>query len=112
MKTVIEQTEVLVESIQESDEYSEYKRLLKTVMQDENLYEKVNEFRRRNFVVQVEKSSDVLEEIDKLQKEYADLLNNLLIKEFLAAEQIMCKMMRQINNRVLESLEMDISFLE
>lgn len=112
MKNVINQTDSLIEAIQESNEYSQYQLLRDKVMQDKGLYDRLNEFRRRNFMLQVNDNADALDGSAGIFAEFADVLGRTEVKEFLSAEQRYVKMIRQMNRKIDESLNMNIDFLE
>lgn len=112
MKSVMEQTGLLIEAIKESNEYSQYQILLEKVMREEGVYQRMNDFRRRNFVLQLNPQMDALDASAGLVAEYEDVLGRTDVKEFLAAEQRYVKMIRKMNQKIEESLQINIDFLE
>lgn len=112
MINVMEKAESLAVAIGESAEYTEYIVLLKKVQEEPELYSRLNEYRRRCFDIQMSSDVDATQQLEHLQMEFSELLSNGKISRVLNAEQVFCKMMRQINEKIMGSIEeMDISFL-
>lgn len=112
MKSVLEQTDTLIEIIRGSNQFNQYQLLLNKIMQDKPLYNRMNEFRRRNFILQMDNQRDVLDGSTELSKEFSDVLAKTEVKEFLSAEQRYVSMIRQIKRKLDSSLELNIDFLE
>lgn len=112
MVNVMEKAEALASAIEKSTEYTEYIDLLKKLQAEPELYAHLNEYRKKSFDIQVSSDVDSSQKLENLQVEFSDLLSDGKISRFLGAEQAFCKMMRQINERIMESIEeMDVSFL-
>lgn len=113
MKNVEYQTRQLIRAIKQSNVYNHYRRLQLRLAKDETLNRRVNEFRKAYFIVQnkPEEPGD-MERLEGLNKEYKDILENSEVREFLTAEQGLARMMNQITDRIYDSLDMDVSFLE
>lgn len=112
MKNVEHHTNSLINAIKESNEFIEYQVLLKNVMQDPALYDKINEIRKKSLSLQFSNDLNLIEESDKLYSEYEQVLRNPLVNNFFSAEQIFCKMIRDMNDKIMGSLDVDIEFLE
>lgn len=112
MQNVEVQTDNLVKAIQESEEYIRYKSVEEALSEQKELWNKVNEFRRNKFFVQMKQGENFLEENDKIKSDYDTLLHNGLVEDSLVAEQQLCKLMRKINARIFDSIDMNIDFLE
>ena len=70
------------------------------------MYDKVNEFRQRNFDIQNETDSEELfDKMEAFEREYAKFRENPLVEDFLRAELAFCRMMQDIN--VLLTAEID-----
>lgn len=112
MINVMEKAEALSAAIEESAEYREYIALLKKLQKEPELYSRLNEYRRRSFEIQMSSDVDAIQQLENLQMEFAELLTDGKISRLLSAEQVFCKMMRQINEKIMGSIEeMDVSFL-
>lgn len=112
MKNVLEQTEKLIDVVKQSSEYSQYRYLLESIMQNVELENRLNEFRKKNFILQMNANADALNESANLYNEYADVLNRTEVKDFLAAEQKYVRMIRHMFRKIDDSLEVDLNFLE
>lgn len=112
MKEVEAQTQNLINMIKNCNEYNQYIRLQKNIMQDPLLYDKLNEFRRKSLVVQFGNEADLDGAMYGLTQEYSDLLQNPMATDFLFAEQQYCKLIRFVQTKIIQSTEIDIDFLE
>jgi Protein of unknown function (DUF964). len=113
MSLVEEQAECLIEAIQESNEYIHYQEIMKKVMQDEPLYDRIKEFRRKSIAIQVTCEDELLlDEQSNLCDEYNSLFLEPLAVDFLAAEEKYCRMLRDINNQITANLGIDTDYLE
>lgn len=112
MQNVEVQTDNLVKAIQGSEEYIRFKSAEEALSEQKELWNKVNEFRKNKFFVQMRQGTNFLEENDKIKSDYDALLHNGLVEDFLLAEQQLCKLMRKVNARIFDSIEMNIDFLE
>lgn len=112
MNNVMQQTNNLVEAIHGSNEYAQYQMLQNTISKDANVYNRLNEFRRRNFELQVNGTENSIDESANLRREYADVLNRGEVKDFLSAEQRYVKMLRKMYRKIETELHVNINFLE
>jgi len=112
MANVIEKAEELASAIQKSVEYTDYIRLQKEVQNDKELYEKLGEYRRRCFEVQFSDDVDATSKMENIRNEYSEILLNGRVGRFMNAEQAFCKLMREVNTKIMESIDqMDVSFI-
>lgn len=109
MTTIQAMLDSLTEQMKEQECYKEYKRSLKEIKKDEQLYERLNEFRRQN--VELHYKRKTLKEEARLEKEFHDFLQIDIIREFLYWEQETLKMLRFIHGQVDAALAVDYSFL-
>ncbi len=93
-------------AIKDSEEYRDYTREKEKVKQFPELKEQIDEYRRRNYVMQ-NSNDTVFENIEEFEKEYADLWEKPLAGDFLAAELAFCRMMQKVSLRVTESLDFE-----
>lgn len=101
-----EATKKFAAYIQQSDIYKEYFYQRERLKKQPELYEKVNEYRQKNFDIQNETDSDELfDKMDEFEREYAKFRENPLVEGFLRAELAFCRMMQEIN--VLLAAEID-----
>lgn len=112
MQNVVTQTEELIGEIRRSKEYNQYQRLLENLKRDQGLYNRVNDYRKRNFFMQLDEKDSAFQENASLGAEFEDLESCELAQEFLAAEATYCKMIRKINDQILDCLDLDLDFLD
>lgn len=111
MGRVEEQTSQLIEAIRQSREYMQYQSSYDQIEEDEELKKQLNQFRRRQFQIQL-LEGDPVSSAQALEEEFKEMLARPLVKNFLLAEQHYCKMVRNMNDQLAESLDFDINFLE
>ena len=112
MKNVILQTEQLIKAIETSNEYAQYQMLQNTITKDDGVYQRLNEFRRRNFEIQMNTQVNAIDESANLYQQYQDVLNRPEIKDFLVAEQRYLKMLRKVTHKLDSHFKVNIDFLE
>lgn len=103
--------EQLVASIMRSQEYNQYHSLLENIRRQPEIYRRIGEFRRRSLLLQTSDHVNAIDENNALQIEFADLQNNGLANEFMAAEHQYCQMVRELQIYFLDHLDLEIDFL-
>lgn len=87
-----------IRGIKGSEEFREYKAGLERIQEEPDLYDKVNEFRKKNYMLQnAEDSEDYIERLEELDREFEDVRAIPMVDDFLAAELGFCRMMQEIN---------------
>lgn len=103
---IMEATKKFAAIIQESDTYREYYYQREKVKKQPELYDKVNEFRQKNFDLQNESDSeDLFDRMEVFEQEYAKFRENPLVDDFLRAELAFCRMMQEVE--ILLAAEID-----
>ena len=101
-----EATKKFAAYIQETDTYKEYWYQREKIKKQPELYDKVNEYRQKNFDLQNESDSeDLFDRMEAFEQEYAKFRQNPMVEDFLRAELAFCRMMQDIN--VLLTAEID-----
>ncbi len=95
----------------ESEEYQKYDVYRKMLNETPELKAKVNNFREANVRMQMDGRAQDKNEVQRLAAEYQDVLNNSVVREFLNAELILCKMVQQVNLMLVSDLELELDFL-
>lgn len=110
---IFRKTDELVEIIRNSEEYLKYHKNLSIIKQDGELYNRVNELRRRNFEIQ---NGDIprlgYTEYDELSNLSNELRKNPVISEFLDSEIGLARMIQEIQRRLMSGIEFDGEFLD
>lgn len=113
MDELIVQGKKLNQQFLESPEYLRYISARTRLKEQAEVYERLNDFRRRNFELQnSDTESNLFDELTGLSKEYADILNLEIVNEFLTAEQRVCRMLRSLYETMSDGIEFDFEYLE
>ncbi len=99
--------------IKDSEEYRNYLSAKDRVKGNQELYQAMNAFRRRNLELQTYNDNvNRYEEIHNLSLEYEKVLRNPLVNEFLMAEQILSRKLAEVYEVIAEGLELDYDYME
>jgi cell fate (sporulation/competence/biofilm development) regulator YlbF (YheA/YmcA/DUF963 family) len=104
--------ENLIAMIHSSQEYNQYQNLLDTIKSQPEIYQRIAQFRRRSVLIQTQENVDMISENNTLQNEFFDLQQNGLASEFMAAEHQYVQMLREIQTKFLNNLDLEINFLD
>ena len=103
----------LAELVRDSQEYREFLLCKEALKEDEELYKRVNAFRRENFLLQIEGDSDrIYDEMERMQRELIPLRKDERVNRFLDNELLLCRWLQHIDEVLLEELDFDVEFLE
>ncbi|MFQ9934008.1 MAG: YlbF family regulator [Lachnospiraceae bacterium] len=108
---VMEASDRLNTLILESEEYQKYCLYKKELEQMPELRRQVQEFRKRNFEVQLEGDVDDMETAARLAVEYKAVLENPMAASYLNAELCFCKMMQTVTKNICRELDLELEFL-
>ncbi len=104
---------VLNQTIKDSEEYRQYVSTMQRVKENQELYQAMNSFRRRNYELQsYDDGVNRYQEIHNLALEYEKVLRNPIVNEFLVAEQILSRKLSEVYETIVEDLEFDYSYME
>ena len=103
--------EELKQTILKSEEYHKYDMYRRLLNETPDLKKKVNEFREANMLLQLGGGVPDRDKMQQLGMQYSDILTNSVVKEFLNAELILCKMLQQLNIILVSELELELDFL-
>lgn len=99
------------QTLMNSEEYHKYDMYRRLLNETPELKHKVNIFREANMRMQLDGRAQNKDEVQRLSNEYQDVLNHNVVKEFLNAELILCKMIQQVNIMLVSDLELELDFL-
>ena len=101
--------ENLVQCIKDSTEYRRYREICDRVHEYPELEKQIHEFRRKNYEIQNEEGSwDRFERIEGLRREYADFRKDPMVREYLAAELAICRVIQNINWSILRNIDFEV----
>lgn len=110
MKNLEQALNAFVGCLKESDTYQKYMRERKQLELYPDLKRRIDEYRRRMFILQNTEDGDRLfDEVEQLEAEGAILRDNQLVNDFLAAELSFCRMMQDVYTRITAELEFDMT---
>ena len=105
-------TAELSEAILDSEEYKEFLYYLGEIKKQPELYDKVCDYRRRNFELQnMDINDNMFDEVMHFQMENAGIRKDSLVNNFLKAELSVCRMLQDITRSISESVQLDTDFL-
>lgn len=100
--------EKFVKAIKDTEIYKTYYYQLGKIKKSPELYEKVNEFRHRNYEIQnTSQGDDLFHKMDDFEKEYEKFRENPIVDDFLRAELAFCRLMQEVNIFVTEELDFE-----
>lgn len=106
MSNVDDAVNCLISALKESAVYIEYKKQLAEVNKYPDLKKQIDEYRTRNFEMQ--NSADfALDKLEQFDREYEDFMENPLVSDFLASELAFCRMMQEMQGRIVEAMQFD-----
>ncbi|MCM1102380.1 MAG: YlbF family regulator [Clostridium sp.] len=103
MNNIDRSLQLLIADILASEVYRDYKEQCDRVNARSGLKAQIDEFRTRNLELQTN-GMTTFEEIDNFERQYAELRDDPLVADFLAAELAFCRMMQDINLRITEAI--------
>jgi len=87
-----------VEAVKDTDIYKKYRCQLDILKKDPELYEKVNEFRRRNYEIQnTSRVDELFDKMEAFEKEYARFREDPVVDDFLRSELAFCRLMQELD---------------
>ncbi len=100
---------VLIDSIKDSEIYKNYCAVSEDVGKEPGLQEKIDEFRRRNFLIQQDyEGDDLLREMERFDAETAAFQAQPLVDKYLSAELDFVRLKQEIDNRMLDALAFSV----
>lgn len=97
-----------VKAVKDTDAYKGYCYQLEKIKKSPELFEKVNEFRQRNYEIQnTTQVNDLFDKMDAFEKEYEKFRENPIVNDFLQAELAFCRLMQEINIMITEGLDFE-----
>ena len=106
MENIDEAVEAYVRAIKDTEEYRSYIREKDKVLQYPVLKSQIDEFRSRNYKIQNSGCAN-METIEAFEREYEVFRENPLVSDFLAAELAFCRMMQELDVRIVASLDFE-----
>lgn len=100
--------EELIEAVIDSPEYREFGRQLEVMREHPDLKKQIDEFRQENFLLQSSTQSDELfDKVDEFSQRYEEFRKNQMVEDFLSAEVAFCRMIQNIDQRIVEAVNFE-----
>ena len=94
--------------LQESSAFRDYKYQKERIKKVPGMKERINDFRIKRFEFQNYEGEDLFEKIDEFQKEYQAFKEEPIVREYLAAELEICRLVQEINNAIDDLVDIDM----
>lgn len=108
MNRIDEAFDNLLEAVKQSEEYERYQIIQEQINEYPELEREINGFRQKVYLLQNSNGTiDIYDETDRMEEEYREFRKTPLVSEYLAAECALCRMIQQINWRMIEGLNFD-----
>lgn len=102
-------TDELINCIQRGEVYERYEKALARLEQQQELKDKINQFRRLMFRLNSENSEiDLFEETDRVEQEYQELQKIPEVNAYLEAELELCRLLKTIEQRINGAIEIHL----
>lgn len=109
MRNVARCTQELTAAIRSSQAYMDFERAKDEIRDNPELRAQLNQFRRKNYELQNEKSgADWYEVVEDFEKENEEFRKNPLVEEFLRNELDLCRMIQRINQSIADVVQLEI----
>lgn len=109
MYDYIKETDSFLVKLYESEICTEYCRQRELIKQYPELKAQIDEFRKRNFMLQNKADSATLfDEIDRFEKEFEEFRKNPLVSAYLEAELAFCRMYQDISSMINTAFAMEV----
>lgn len=101
----------LILAFRESQEYKKYQEIRIKVHDHPQLEEQIHAYRKTIYEVQNSAGTlDMYAETERLERDGADFRRNPLVDEYLASELAVCRVFKQINWSIVQSIDFDVGF--
>ncbi|MBR4981271.1 MAG: YlbF family regulator [Lachnospiraceae bacterium] len=94
--------------LQESSAFKDYKYQKERIKKVPGMKERINDFRAKRFEFQNYEGEDLFEKIDEFQKEYQAFKEEPIVREYLAAELEICRLVQEINHAIDDLVDIDM----
>lgn len=103
-----QELEIFIKAVKNTDAFIEYEKQKERIKAYPDLKARLDEFRERNYRLQTsENTNELFEELDKFTIEYEAFREIPMVHDFLQKELAYCRMIQQINDRLLKAFAVD-----
>ena len=97
-----------LEELQESSAFKDYKYQKERIKKVPGMKNRINDFRKKRFEFQKYEGEDLFEKIDEFQREYQNFKEEPIVREYLAAELEICRLVQEINSAIDDLVDIDM----
>ena len=98
----------LIAAIKETQEYKEYVIQKDKVSRFPELKAQIDNYRIRNYEMQhMSNDGDLFHKMEAFEQEYEKFMEDPLVSDFLEAELDFCRMMQEMNNKIVAAIDFD-----
>lgn len=113
MNAITDKTKSLIWEMKNSKDYLLYKQLQEQLKENAELFKRLNEYRRESFLLHNSPDvGNVIKEVRAIREKYKEELSEPIVRDYLIAEQNVCRMIREVSDAIAEEIELDYQFLE
>ena len=98
--------EELIAAVIASEEYREYDRQKQIMKEQPELKAQIDRFRQENFELQ-NSAQALFDRTDEFSRRLEEFRKNPLVDEFLNAELDFCRMIQEINGKIVEAVNFE-----
>jgi len=102
-------TKALIRVIQDSREYREYERIKNQLADKPEMKRKINQYRRDVYRLQnTGDDENLYERVEQFNRDHLEFRREPLVDEYLKCELAVCRMLQQIAAKVVESVDLEL----
>lgn len=103
--------EEFLHALEESSAYKDYKYQKERVKRVPGLVDRINDFRAKRFQFQNYQGEDLFEKVDEFEQRYETFQEEPMVREYLAAELEICRLVQEVNNAIVELVDIDMEIM-
>lgn len=103
--------EEFLAALKESSSYKDYHYQKERVKRVPGLADRINDFRAKRFEFQNYQGDDLFEKIDEFEREYETFQEEPMVREYLAAELEICRLVQEINDAIIDLVDIDMEIV-
>ena len=103
--------EEFLHALKESSAYKDYQYQKERVKRVPGLTDRINDFRAKRFEFQKYQGEDLFEKLDEFERKYETFQEEPMVREYLAAELEICRLVQEINDAIIELVDIDMEIM-
>ena len=101
-------TDKYITALQKTEEYINYSESKRTAQADPALWQQLCDYRRKRYEFQnLTSTEELFDRVDAFERDYREWKKDPRVTEFLDAELAFCRMMQEVNLRVVEAMDFE-----